>query len=316
MKISLIPAGDISTASSRIRVYSLYRELKKRGTKVSIGIQPGSNVIFVQKRIDQDLISKLKNEKRPNNLIIYDVDDSGSALNYWASPELVEDIFKLADFITTDTLSRIDYIKSQNANLKVELIPDCIDYFPSKPLPLNKIGDFRMRVLWFGSFSNIDLFKPYISTLCDIPNLDLVMITNQNSLGEIKADYPNIITIPWNEENFTNDLRSCHLTCLMHDNSGINSMKSNNKMIASIAWGIPAVISRTTEYERTAKKAGIEYCLFNNQKEMAEIIESLRPIEKRKEYLNASQKIIWENYSPERVADIFLSLIAEQLSKK
>lgn len=309
MKISLIPAGDVATASSRIRVYSLQKELLKKGINASIGLQPNSDVIFVQKKLNPELIAKIKKEKKPNNLIIYDIDDSGPALDYWAKPELVKEMFGFADLVTTDTPSRLEFLNNQNLNLKVELIPDCADYFPEKPLPLNEIGDNRLRVLWFGSFSNIELFRPYITTLCNMPELDLVVITNQNSLAEIKADYPKIVTLPWSEDNFIQDLRSCHLTCLMHDNSGINSMKSNNKMIASIIWGVPAVVSKTTEYERTAKGAGIEYCLFNNQKEMVEIIENLRPTDKRREYLNSSQKIIWEKYSPEAVAKIFLNII-------
>ena len=67
----------------------------------------------------------------------------------------------------------------------------------------------------------------------------------------------------------------------MHDGSEWDRAKSNNRMITSIAWGVPAVVSCTPEFERTAIEAKVPYAIFAGKTDLPATIERLRPPEVR-----------------------------------
>lgn len=96
----------------------------------------------------------------------------------------------------------------------------------------------------------------------------------------------------------------------MHDGSELDRGKSNNKMITSIAWGVPAVVSRTSEYERTARELGVADTVFEDQADLYAIIERLRSADARNAYLAAAQPEVWKQYAPRVIAQNFLEIIA------
>jgi hypothetical protein len=321
MHIALLPAGTPDAASSRIRVYQLQRALRELGITATRGDSPKADLLLIQKRVTPNILKMAYDAKQRGAAVLYDVDDLGDGLGDWAPAALFAEVMTLADAVTTDTAGHREQLMAGYAVQRVEIIPDSIDYYPRAPMRPNQFelaeGE-PLRVLWFGNLSNIGLFERYAAVLGAIPGVQVVIATGTYGAYGLKGaaktyaeQYPNVKFVPWSRTTFPDVLRSCQLTCLMHDGTDLDRAKSNNKMITSIAWGVPAAVSRTPEYERTARDAGIEQALFSDPDELREVVERLRPGEARRAYLDAAQEDIWERYAPKAVARLFLGLATE-----
>ena len=309
IRISFLPAGSEDTASSRIRVYSLQKAMAEQGVCAAVGFEPESDVVVVQKKVTDEILNLAGKAKDQGAAIVYDVDDLSSALDYWTSPAHFAGILELADLITTDTEGHREFLMKNCEASRVEIVPDCIDYYPDSPCPVLTKDAAPMRVMWFGSIGNIDLFQKYAEILRSIPDVEVVVMTGAESIRDYAATHSGITVVPWSRAGFIESLQSCHLTCLMHDGSEIDRAKSNNKMITSIHWGVPAAVSRTPEYERTAREAAVEDALFEDDRELREVVERLRPAEARRNYLVKAQQALWKRYSPEAVARQFQNMM-------
>lgn len=314
MKFSFITAGNEDTASSRIRAYSLHRELVRSGIDSTIGYNPEANVLVVQKRVNAQVLKQLIAAKEQGQFIVYDVDDLGPALAFWIHPVYFRLVIRIADLVTTDTRGHLEYLKSRFDIPNLAIIPDAIDYYPSGVECGGSPAESPLRILWFGSLGNIAMFEKYAEIITALPDTQVVVASTGYEVYSSK--YPAISFVTWTREGMKDILQSCHLSCLMHDGSDIGMSKSNNKMITSIAWGVPAIVSNTPEYARTAKEAGIDFAVFNTAEELVEILQTLRCPEKRKSYLDTAQKIIWNNYSPGVLKEHFIMTIAQYADKK
>jgi hypothetical protein len=100
---------------------------------------------------------------------------------------------------------------------------------------------------------------------------------------------------------------------LSHDGTAADRSKSNNRMISSIAWGVPAIVSRTPEYERTAREAGVTGALFDTPAQMVAAIERHRPAAARAAYLDRAQPHVWRHHAPAVVAGQLLQILHHHL---
>lgn len=316
MNIAFLPAETEDTASSRIRCYTIQKTLASNGLSCTIGDGWNSYILFVQKRITYEIMAQAIKAREQGGIIIYDLDDLGPALDYYTKPELLVEMISLADLVTTDTEGHKEYLLSRYPSLNVAIIPDAIDYYPSAPVSNPQVEANPLRVLWFGSIHNIGLFEKYAATLAELPDVEVVVATGTSGIEKYRTAYSSITFVPWSREGFVRTLQTCHLSCLMHDGSEIDRAKSNNKMITSISWGVPAVVSRTPEYEKTAIAAGVEFAVFQNEQELGERIERLRPSLSRRDYLLKAQPVVWKHYSPRSVAILFLQTIKDALAEK
>jgi hypothetical protein len=311
MRIAIFPGYDDSAASSRIRAHTLQRSLVSLGHDARIGdAGPHADVVLVQKRASRKTIAMMKTWRAQGSLVIFDLDDVGRDLWYSAPPSVLRRVLEVADIVTTDTAGhRLVLTRDYDADL-VEIIPDTIDYFPNAPSMLSPPSGHPLRILWFGNAANIALFTRYARVIEGIPDVELVAVTNVARIGELSNRFPRTLFLPWARETFVGILQSCALTLLPHDGTETDRLKSNNRMIASITWGVPALVTRTPEYERTAAEAGVAHALFSSEAELMTTIERLRSVEARSAYLCVAQPAIWELYSPHTVAMRFLAMVS------
>jgi Methyltransferase domain len=313
MLFALLPAGDENTASSRIRVYTLARALGHLGVPVTITPAANADVVFVQKRVTPELVSAARAARKRGAIVIYDADDTGSALEYWAPGPLLADVLDTAHVVSTDTEGHREQLAAINGRLPVRLIRDAVDYGPASPVRRRPEPASPLRVLWFGSIGNFPLFERYTAALTALPDVEVVVATNAESVAHHSAFHPRVTFVPWSREAFIATLQSCHVTCLMHDGTVEDRAKSNNRMITSITWGVPAVVSATPEYERTARELGIDEAVFTGPDDVGRAVERLRSAEARTEYLAIAQGPVWLQYSPAAAARQFLAVAAEQV---
>ena len=325
-KIYFLPAGDENTASSRLRVFSLSSSLKKLGVQVDIYPAEYENildvqtrfdeldhtdVLVIQKRVTPEIISYVDRAISNGAFIIYDIDDFGPALWYWTPPRLCQEMLLRANLITTDTIGRAKWLLQSQKRLNVKVLPNSVDYSPTEPSKLEPTTRSPLRVLWFGTSSNLHMFTKYVKALGSLSDIQIVICGGFGELIHSLCPELNFEVIPWSLNNFIPILQSCDLSCLMHDGSLYDRQKSNHKMITSICWGVPAIVSDTPEYARIAREADVDDAIFSNAEELLKALQKYRSSSARKAYLEKAQNIIWEKYSPDKIAREFVKIVEE-----
>lgn len=310
MRIAIFPADHDGVASARIRAYTLQRSLCALGNDARLRDARGAEVLFIQKIATPQTLAVVERASDEGALTIYDVDDLHPAIWYSIAPSVLHRLLRLVDLVTTDTTAHRKELLRAYGPQSVEIVPDTIDYYPVGPVRPRLADDGGpLRVLWFGHAANIALFEKYARALGSVPGIEVVAVTSAASIARLSAHFPSLSFLPWSRDTFVPVLQSCALTVLSHDGSEIDRAKSNNRMITSITWGVPAVVSRTPEYERTTAEAGVESAMFSDEGELVAAVERLRSAAARSAYLDAAQPEIWRRYSPAAVAGKFLEIV-------
>lgn len=266
-----------------------------------VGYWPDADVLIVQKRVDPEVLASVRAFRARGGTVVYDCDDMGKALEYWAPPPYFDEMLAHTDLVTTNTDAFRKLLGSAYGVAGVELVPDVVDYYSRGSVRNNLAIDKMVRVLWFGNRSNLHLLRKYVDAFMAIADCALVICCDETP--ELAAfSHPHIHYIPWQLSTFTEVLRSCHLTFLPHDGAPEDRAKSNNRMITSITWGVPAIVSRTPEYERLAKLIEQPHCLIDHSEQLAEAIAYWRSEQARARYLDAGQPVVWRRHSPDAVA--------------
>lgn len=311
MELGFLPADRFDTASSRIRVYSLLEPLTRLGVRPRIGAQAGLDALFVQKRLDSRIVAQSRQAKQSGTLVLYDCDDLGDALANFASPSLLAEMLSLADVVTTNSEGVREILCRDHGPLPVEILPDTVDYWLREPVKDAPPPAETLRLLWFGNVSNLAMVQRYFAPLRALPSCKLTICTHLGQEGALpEIDPARVELATWTLESFPSLLRSCHLSLLMHDGASVDRAKSNNRMIASIAWGVPAIVSRTPEYERTAILAGVPESVFDGAQDVAAVVEAHRSVDARRRYLERAQEVIWQNHAPSVVANRLIDILS------
>lgn len=312
MKISFLAAGDRNTASSRIRVFTLIEALQAQGVAAVAEFDATADVFVFQKKVTPELLELATRLAAAGKPVVYDIDDLPPAQDYWAPPPLLHAMLATAGLVTTDTQGHIDLLRRDfTIPAPIELVPDTIDYFPQHWEAPQAPASGPLRVLWFGSVSNIAMFARYAHALHAIPNVQVVVAVNPTSIPALAQEYPFVEFHPWSLDGFPHVLRACHLTLLMHDGSEVDRTKSNNKMICSINMGVPAIVSDTPEYAATAQLCGAPGTVFRDKDDIARCVALLATPEQRAAYLAEAQPAVWDTFAPPAMARRLLAVLAQ-----
>lgn len=317
LNFSFFPAGGIETASSRIRVYTLAKALARCGVQSQMGFSLKANVLFFQKKLTAKSLLLARMAKASGRVTIYDVDDFGDALWYWVSRNHFRKMLRIADMVTVCSEMQMALLTSAfDIGKKGAVIPNAVDYCPTAPAKPSPCKRDKLQIVWFGNSPNFGLLEKYLNVLHKIPDSDITAIVDEWAIPDLSRKYAFVKFLPWRLRDFVSVLQSCDLACLMHDGTMYDQAKGNNRMISAITWGIPAVVSRTPEYERTAKESGIEYALFSSEADLPAVIERLRSPQSREQYLQTAQPAVWSRYAPDVIAQQYLDLVTRLISER
>ena len=315
MRLAFIPASSEQAASSRIRVYSLLEPLARLGVRARIGWSAEADAVLVQKRLDATVLEAARQAKRRGALVVYDCDDLGFHLNTWANDHLVHQMMSLADVVTTNTAGFRDGIINRYDPRCVEILRDTIDYWLASPVTTRPQEASPLRLLWFGNPENLTLVEPFVGLVSRIRNCQFVVCTALDSpeVSRLRGQFPGIRFREWSLAEFPALLRACHLTLLTHEGDEPSRAKSNNRMIASIAWGVPAIVSRTPEYERTAAAAGVLDAVYDSPAGLVSAVEAHRSAGVRGRYLASAQEVVWRDHAPDVIARRLVEILSSRL---
>jgi len=264
------------------------------------------DVIFIQKRVNKKVLTYARLAKLLGKTIIYDIDDLGPHMWYFLTEKHFKKILRLVDIITVGSPAQKEFLESEYGKTNIVVLPCTVDYFPEKPVRNDERADKTLRLLWFGGIQNFHMFERYLDALKNVPMSKILVITTNHQIDQLQSKYPFIDFKIWTLDTFLTNLRSCDLSILSHEGSNQDRAKTNNKMIASITWGVPALVSKTPDYEATANEAEIGDAVFSSEEELLQKIEQFRSSIARENYLDKAQPIIWSKYSPTTISKLLL----------
>ncbi len=305
-RLALFPSGGQDVASARLRslpFLSLMEERSVRSIRDTARLlRDPPDIAWIQKRLTAGHLRVARLVKESGGVVIYDCDDSGPDLDYWAPPALVEEMLLLADVVTTDTPERGERLREIVPSFQVRVLENQMDYADQlvhEDPPLASGGGDGLRVLWFGGGENLDSLEAYGAVLGSVEGVRLVLCGPSASdarrvFGRLPAEIRR-----WSPEGFIEILRSCDVTLMSHFGSRHHTAKSAHKMVTSICHGVPALVSATPDYRRIAALAGVmEDAAFASPEDLRERLERMKSEEVRRAYIARSRPELLARHGP------------------
>ncbi len=297
-------------ASSRLRCLFHHENINAfHGEKYRslIGIDPdlaaiNTNILIITQKLKEENLQKvLQFKENRNNIIIYDIVD-----NYYTD-EKVKRLFNLSDYIIVANSIQKGLI-SKHVDKTIYVIPDAIDY--PEQLSTN-IVNFNNKICWFGNNNGLNDIKTFLVYLDSLKyNINIIGQTNY---------YKRILNIgtckEWNYETFVSDLRQSSICLLTHDLN--QQQKSNNKLLVSIANGVPVLSYQSKSYEEILRKFNLNYAVINSRQDLLNAILILSKKDQRKKYMSRIQPYILENFDSKIITNKLIETIEEiQIEKE
>jgi hypothetical protein len=272
MKINFLTVGDLNAASSRLRCFYLGDSLSSYGFDIVYNQAPtNEDLLFVQKKIDINILNHARLIKEKGGFVLYDIDDEGEGLAWLnIDPEIRNKFLNTCDFLSVNTSYRL---KNIDRNDLLHNIPhkfassEPIDYI-KKSINFKKEKNTAKKGCWFGNAINFKYTQPYISLLSQLNWLKFDVITSHQYIPILNKYYNDLNLIEWNLNSFPEIMKNYDFTVLIHNNDKEGNSKSNNKMIFSLAMGIPPFVSNTESYAITAKEINMEELIVRTPQEL------------------------------------------------
>lgn len=287
MKILGIPKSDKHSASCRIRYYEFLEYLPEGFSASKYKDKLDCDILYVQKIVDDWVLEVVKKAQKVGIPVVYDRDD---VRKIWGTPNHFK-MIKMADVITTDTEERkVNF--EQQTDKPVYVVPDGLDYGVSQKDRI-EIRELN-RIVTFGNAASIGKSARYIN---EIKGKKYYITKKKHK--ELNAKF-----IQWNRKTFIRNLRKHDVAIIVHDNTEIENMKSNNRLLVCMAIGMPVIVSNTIAYRKTIEDVGLVWLCVDSPREIKLVMKRLRDRDTRIEIGNKFIEYAYDNYSPGKSSKI------------
>jgi hypothetical protein len=311
-----LPVGDENLASSRLRCYYLHNEFLKLGILSYKGNFKIVNTYIIQKRFDIKALFIIALAKIFNAKVILDIDDVKPEDKDWERRILL--FGNLVDAITTATDNQLIFVKKCLTEIQKNIttfycFENPIDYNISTINYKRSISNKKtLNIGWFGNAGNFNLHREF--KLLNEKGYNLVIIADYNPYPN--SEICNLKFIKWNRNEFHIQLLNNIDICLLsHFGDKLTESKSANKLIASIAIGVPVIASSTPAYTKIARKFGIANYLYTTEDTIIENIKKLSDVNSRINYLKCRNLNEFNDYTSKSIALKYLKF-ANLVKKK
>jgi hypothetical protein len=285
LRLSWLPRYSDAYASSRLRVFTLHRELLAQGHDSRIGFDADADVLIVQKHEPGEAMDRAAGFK---GLVVYDFDDV-------MSDEAMRRAADVADVVTTDTIGHLAWALPRIGTVRTAIVPDPIDYYPAGSAPAST----GAGAVWLGASDNYGSATWMVDPLLEA-GVPVVTIT------DVAVD-PRTTFRKWTLDTCPSDVRAAAVAILSH--RGGDQGKSVNRMIAAINLGVPCIVGFSREYEALARTMGLEWSIAESEAGVVELYRRLTSEPARSAYLAAAQPYVWDQFSPAASAARLLDAI-------
>jgi len=225
--------GDVSKASSRLRVWKFVEVLRAEGHEVfTSGNTIDVDIYFCQKNRPFNTVAAVR-KASPRAVIVYDFDDNFLLPTEGALPEFMAFINNV-DVVTTGSDYLADTVRKWHSNVYVLENPLDVD---SDQLCRTPNGSLAL-VGWFGSPEGLQELKKVN------PGVPVTTLTKG---GDIEFDIRTV----------DRHLTTFDLLLFPVEETPWNLAKNANRMMKALALGVPVLANATPEQARIAQLAGL-----------------------------------------------------------
>jgi len=302
MRIFAHAYGNDLSASTRIRFSRVLRAMDDVEVVESKGHPEFADLIYIQKRADTFTLSLAKYANDNKIPLVYDIDD---APGQCAATELENRMIEMATLVTVDTDKKM--YAFPNAGNKIRVVPDCIDYWDEKPV--YRVRDTIQVVGSFGRKHSIEaavpIFKMFRESITDL----IMFYISDEVVDPLKgiAAY-----IPWDIDSMKTDMVKVDVMIAAQTEDIKGSLRSNNRLIASMAAGIPTVVNNSESYSKTLHNASLDDLVIT-QSNFGRVIHIIEKKNVREFISVNASHYAWQNHSPKVVAtrlhDVFMEAL-------
>ena len=294
ISIAVYPLGDVTVASSRIRIYNVLPRLELSGYRVdfkAVGEYCDDyDLVIVQKRCDDFLFELGKP-------LILDMDD-----NYFEHGPDKERFIRIARHATAVVVSTeyLFTIASQY-NSNVHLIPTGLDVQEIRQKSGNaQIGDVKKRAVWVGYPENLRYVAKLIPILRE-HSLTLRVITrNDPEVQQFVDENKDIIEFyAWDLATVDEHIAECDIGIAPMEEDSWSQAKSGYKVLKYLSLGLRVVCDASPEYARIEGELGEDIIASTPQEWAAKLVDE-RPLDQQrtsellKKYSSAHLAAGWE----------------------
>ncbi|MBT5855920.1 hypothetical protein HOH87_04720 [bacterium] len=308
IKIVGIPIGGKETASTRLRYYSFLEGLPKDQfawvTFSGVSDFKDCSLVYVQKQAIPALLPLLKKLQAMEIGVIYDIDDDIEMLENVIPTFAGIDFIQLADAVTVATKKSVSILKSSTQK-PIHIVPNGIDYYDQ----IEKYGvpSIQPTVTAIGSFGNLENCTEAHSKLSILSNTSKsIFITHPDD------SFPGHI-VPWHLETFIQDLRQLDVCLLTQPDNERGHLKSNNRLLVTLAAGIPTIAFDSPSFSETLEEAGLQALIVSCDKELQSTYSRLQDCETRRDIQLKGLDYIDAHYTPiqntSSIASVFKSVV-------
>lgn len=296
LRIAWVPRYTplLHNASTRLRVYYLHRALSRyRDLTSTIGYS-AADVLIIQKVCHEKLLRTLERSK--HRLVIFDYQDEIQR-DKWFRPVIAH-----CSLVLVDNEERRKQFESFKLGKEVVVLEDCIDYGIAAPMaasPINK------RIAWFGNYPNIASVD-WQAELLPRLGYEFVAITDASKVKRVLR----CSALQWKMETFIPTLRRFGTSILSHRRA---NRKSANKLITSIAAGVPAIVESSASYEAILRACNLDYAICPDATSLKIALAKLGDHTIRTDYLARSQSYCWSRYNAAAIAGRLRQLILSRV---
>ena len=283
-KIAFITSTDEQTGSTRLRVYKIADELRKRGFDVSINKNAKNADVIVFQKSDLNFLKKkfYKYLLTTKALIVYDFDDL--YLGGYC------DLVKFSDCAIAGSKYLKNYFYKFNKNIFV--LDDIIDVIDLN-MPLKKSFNLKNpKLVWYGNVTNLHIFEKQ-----NIEN-----VTKITRGGDIE----------WSLDTIDENLQKYDLVLIPQDRTDIGLSKSNCRMLKALYLGVPALVSDLPAYLELADLVNYpKDFIVKDGENWNEKIEKIKSGQIKFDFdFEKCRKIIIENYGKEVITNKWLDIVS------
>ena len=286
-----------NTASSRLRCLYPKIEINKSFKKIQAVnyLDSNADVYIITQTCDDDTFTFLEKNKKN---VVYDICDrlyEGEKIypsldGGFNTTSRFFQLSKIANKIICPTEKLKNELISIFPEKNIICVPDGVDYNANS-------FDYEWKrsnvVTWFGNVGrgNFESAKWVLDYMVESLGFEPLIITNKNQMKKYPDYYD--YTVNWNHDNFIDYLRRSEFVVLSHSNQ--EQTKSPNRLLVTMALGIPTLVSSSFSMSDILNKADLSSYNINSKDEIYKIVNNMREnFNKSKVYYHKSKAYIYD----------------------
>jgi len=244
------PFGNRSSASARLRAWRLAEELRLRGHDATVNGQDLKAIEVFQKVRP---FERLTSARRRNAFVIYDFDDNYLLEGVGTRDDILRFI-NLVDMVTVGSPDLLEAVTPYHDRVYLFENPLDVD---DGVMPRSATG-WRGRIGWFGNRTNLTALESLALQYA---------VTTVTRDGDVE----------WRLETVDEVTRGFDLILIPVLLDDWTRSKNANRLLKSVALGVPFLASRTEEHERTVDDLGLpRYLLVDAGEDWDAAIDRVR----------------------------------------